>query len=302
MPYLADYLRKEGPLTMDEGSTLHQLSEWINKSNNENASILIVDDEATILHSLTEILALSDTRFTVDMAGSAEEALDKVSTKNFDLIITDLMLPKMSGLELTQNVKERFPDTCAILMTAYGNKGVMECANENGCAAYIEKPFEIDQLITYVQEILRPQSKARAELTGVTLADVVRIFEFKKQSGVLALEAKEGSGSLGIKDGTVVYAQFGSEQGAEAIATALGCKNLLIKSTQLKLPQIPNVLANWKVLSVASVLTEKTRRVHLLKGIYFGVPKDIKRDKDAAVTKTPRHGEFLEGLNTKRRS
>src|SRR3989338_9564253 len=80
--------------------------------------ILIVDDEPLIRKSLYEILKIEG--FRAHMAQSAEEAMDITEKVPCDVVITDMKLPKMSGLELLSHVKKNSPDTEVIVITGFG--------------------------------------------------------------------------------------------------------------------------------------------------------------------------------------
>ncbi|MCC6932767.1 MAG: response regulator [Deltaproteobacteria bacterium] len=127
-------------------------------------TILIVDDEESLLLSLCDVLSLSFTNFEIVNASSAEAAIPILKTKCTELLITDFRLPGMNGLELTHCLKQIAPDTKAILITAYGNESIAKQALNNGCIAYLEKPFDIDNLLLHVQQGLKHTSIATKEI------------------------------------------------------------------------------------------------------------------------------------------
>ena len=83
-------------------------------------SVLIVDDEEKVVFFLRESLEELGRDFTIGTAKSAEEALEKIETHPYDLVISDLRMPGIDGLQLLERVKERHPKTRFVLMTAYG--------------------------------------------------------------------------------------------------------------------------------------------------------------------------------------
>src|SRR3989338_6564598 len=87
--------------------------------NKKNYQILIVDDEPLIRKSLYEILRIDGYR--VQMAASGEEALDILEKNEIDIVVTDFKLPKISGLQLLQEIKSRTPKAEVILITGYGS-------------------------------------------------------------------------------------------------------------------------------------------------------------------------------------
>ncbi len=122
--------------------------------------ILIVEDEKLLGMSLYEILFSATGTFEVVLCETAEDGLEKVKEKKFDLIISDLKLPgEMSGMDLLRKVKEMHPDTHLMLMTAYGSDAVREDAERIGVEAYFEKPFKLKEFLSRVLEILGVQKK-----------------------------------------------------------------------------------------------------------------------------------------------
>src|SRR5437667_6441510 len=86
---------------------------------NRKYDILVVDDEPLIRESLYEILRIDG--FRAHMAASAEDALGFMKSQKVDIVLTDMKLPRMNGLELLSKVKEEFPETEVILITGYGS-------------------------------------------------------------------------------------------------------------------------------------------------------------------------------------
>lgn len=126
--------------------------------------VLIVDDEESLTFFLGENLAGLSPGYEVETAHSGEEALLKISQRPFDLIITDLRMPDVDGLELIEQVRARHPQTHLILMTAYGNDWVEAEAHRLQIYRYITKPFQVKDLITAVRQALGETATSRKEL------------------------------------------------------------------------------------------------------------------------------------------
>lgn len=117
--------------------------------------ILIVEDEKTLALTLYEVLFTASGDFEVVVCERAEDAVEKIKDKDFDLLITDLKLPGvMDGLELIRKVRKEKPSTKVILMTAYGTREVQEEAEKLGVKAYFEKPFSLVDFVKKVKEFL----------------------------------------------------------------------------------------------------------------------------------------------------
>jgi len=117
------------------------------------ASILVVDDEPAIQDILT--WALSAEGYRVATAGSGEEALARVEREDFDIIVTDIVMPGLDGLELLERSRVLNPRAAVIVMTAYAALETAIAALRRGASDYLEKPFSVDLLKERVQRLLQ---------------------------------------------------------------------------------------------------------------------------------------------------
>ncbi len=108
--------------------------------------ILIVDDEETLTFSLYQSFIISKENYEVVTASSGNEAWEKFSENPFDVVVTDITMPGISGIELLKRIKESRPQTHVIIMTAYGSDEKKEEAVLSGAFRYVEKPFEIRRM------------------------------------------------------------------------------------------------------------------------------------------------------------
>ena len=116
--------------------------------------ILIVDDEENVRFFLAENLTLSDPDCEVETVSSGYAALSQLVAKPFDLLITDLRLSGMSGLDLVRRAHLISPRTRTMLITAYGSSLIEAEAHRLNVHRYITKPFRIEQFIQAAQEAL----------------------------------------------------------------------------------------------------------------------------------------------------
>jgi len=113
-------------------------------------TILIVDDEKNYLTILSAIL--EDEGFEVLTASGGSEALEVHKASDLDLILTDMKMPKMDGIELLENIKENDPDLPVVMMTAHGTVDKAVEAMQKGAYTYVLKPFDNERLIIYVKK------------------------------------------------------------------------------------------------------------------------------------------------------
>jgi DNA-binding response OmpR family regulator len=116
------------------------------------AKILVVDDEKQICKNVEKIL--SKNNYEIVQATSAKEAMEKMAQDSFSLLISDIVMPEMNGLELLKLVKKEWPLTKAVMMTAYASTETAVKAIRLGALDYLTKPFTPDELRTTVDQAL----------------------------------------------------------------------------------------------------------------------------------------------------
>ena len=116
--------------------------------------ILIVDDEETLTFSLYQSFIISKENYEVVTASSGNEAWEKFSQNPFDVVVTDITMPGLTGIELLKRIKKERPQTFVIMMTAYGSDEKKEEALSHGAYRYMEKPFEIKAMKSVIAEAL----------------------------------------------------------------------------------------------------------------------------------------------------
>lgn len=112
------------------------------------AKILIVDDEEKFANSLAERLSIRDYDATTSVNG--QDAIEKVSGYNFDVVMLDVVMPGMDGLEVLREIKRIKPLTEVIMLTALPNVEIGVEAMKRGAMDYILKPCEIEELISKI--------------------------------------------------------------------------------------------------------------------------------------------------------
>ena len=123
-----------------------------------NNHILIVDDNLQISGPLREFLELSG--FLSSMASSAEEALTLIKNNNFEVVITDIMMPEMDGLELTDKIKKEY-DTDVIVMTGHTENYSYEEAINKGASDFIFKPIRFEELLLRLKRVLKERKLSK---------------------------------------------------------------------------------------------------------------------------------------------
>ncbi len=127
------------------------------------STILIVDDEQDMLDLLKRSLE-PDLNCRVETAASGEAALKRLTEDSFDLVVADIKMPGMDGLELLEIVKRKDPEQTVVMMTAYGEIDTAVGAIRSGAYDFITKPFEHDALVLRLEKALERSSLMKENL------------------------------------------------------------------------------------------------------------------------------------------
>lgn len=161
-------------------------------SATENAHVLVVDDEGAIRYSVSK--TLQRVGYNVNEAASGEEALDVMKKQRYDVVLTDIRMPGLTGVELLRKIKEVAPDAIVILMTGYASLGTAVEALRLGAHDYLIKPSssqDIRQSVARGIERSRNLKRRRAlldsirsnvsELTRADVDVVKSVFDFDNE-------------------------------------------------------------------------------------------------------------------------
>jgi two-component system response regulator HydG len=116
--------------------------------------ILIVDDEERILFVLSSVLNKVENSLEITTVSNGKQAIEKTRGVPFDLVITDLIMPRMDGVELTRRIRALNPGVAVIWMTAYGSQRFAAEAEELAVYRCLDKPLEIQEFRQAVQAAL----------------------------------------------------------------------------------------------------------------------------------------------------
>ena len=133
-------------------------------------SVLIVDDEEAMRHLLSVVLR--DHGYEVRAVSNGEEALRELAARDYDLVLSDVRMPRMDGLQLLAAIQREHPDLTVIVMSAYGTHDTAVEAMKAGAYDYVSKPFRPDEVLLVLQKaeerekLLRENRRLRGELAA----------------------------------------------------------------------------------------------------------------------------------------
>ncbi len=139
---------------------------------NDKPRILVVDDERFIREVLADFLVMEG--YFVRTADDGEAAISELSLNAFDVVLTDLKMPKVGGLELLEHLKHEHPQTLTIMMTGFGTVETAIDAMKSGAYDYVLKPFKTAEILQVVDRAI---SKRRLEAENLRLREAVSLYK-----------------------------------------------------------------------------------------------------------------------------
>jgi len=192
------------------------------KVNMRNESILVADDAPEIRFSISEVLKREG--FTVDMACDGQEAIEKIRKKFFDAVITDLAMPRKSGMEVLCFLKEHSPETICIIITGFGTiHGAVEAIRQ-GAFDYLTKPVRLEEVIITVDKALEVRELRRENRSLRQELQNIHGFESIVGTSMAMRKVFELVEKVAVTDSTVLITGE-SGTGKELIAHALHYKS-----------------------------------------------------------------------------
>ncbi|MEM6794633.1 MAG: response regulator, partial [Acidobacteriota bacterium] len=180
--------------------------------------IFMVDDEADLVWTLTRHFQRELPDFEFLGFSDPAEALQAFNEKPPHLLITDLRMKTLDGLELVRVARERAPDLLVLVITAYGTPEIRERAQQLGVLEIVDKPFDHRWLIQRVQQALARLSTFSGQLSLPMLSDLVQILALSRRTGSLKVTERDEGGQVWFEDGKVAHCVFGDIEGRDAFA------------------------------------------------------------------------------------
>jgi DNA-binding NtrC family response regulator len=182
----------------------------------QTETILVVDDSPATLEVIER--NLSDAGYAVFTAPGVSEAIDLLKQKAVDLVVTDLKMPKVSGMELIRHVRSNLADTGVIMITGFAAVDTAVEAVKQGAENYLPKPFTDDELLTAVRQALdsvRARREGRPDRTQASAGATGLLGDSAVMRGVLDAAAKAASTSATV----LITGESGT--GKELVARAI---------------------------------------------------------------------------------
>jgi CheY-like chemotaxis protein len=182
--------------------------------NSGKRSILVVDDDPDVVWGLGRYLTREG--FLVTTCGDGADALSLIESKRFDVVITDIRMPRLNGLALVHWLGMNRPEVRVVVMTGFGGPSVRDLCLRKGAELYLEKPVDPHLLTNFLSS-----SSEKFGFSGIIdqidILDYVQLLMLTGRQVVVEILCKNGQRArLFMNDGRVCHAECGDLEGEEA--------------------------------------------------------------------------------------
>lgn len=223
-------------------------------------NVLIVDDEPNLLLTIQAAFERND-RFHLLTAGNGMEALDILDDNTIDLLVTDLKMPKMDGIELLTAVSQSFPEIPSLVMTAFGTSSLEQQLRKAGALNILEKPLDIETLEQSIYDALDFYQDSEG---GPELDIFLQLMALEKKTAHLKVFTFDGQqGSFFFRKGYLIDAEQGSLTGDQAV---------------LEMLEWEKIKLSMKEFSPSTIISDASDTQSQLMPLLFDMPYRIEQD------------------------
>jgi response regulator RpfG family c-di-GMP phosphodiesterase len=191
-------------------------------------TILLVDDEIVFVQSIKNYILKKETKYLIKTAYNGKEALKILENEKIDLVVLDINMPVMNGIQLLTELYNRDHWLPIIILTCVTFEKKEEAYKTFGIVEFLNKPIVLEGLFLRIRKILKIREN-RDIIYDMSLKDMIQILEVEKITGVLTVNFEEGDGRLFFKKGEFVGIVVEGLSEEEAIAKCLKSDNEVFK-------------------------------------------------------------------------
>lgn len=215
--------------------------------------VLIVDDEETLTWSMAKSLSRDKDKYEVFIANNGKDALNILNKYKIDLVITDIRMPDINGLDLLLKIRKDYPETKVIIMTAYGSSEIQKEANRRGSLFYIEKPFEISDIRRIIIDLIGKRKGFQGKVIGLQLTDIIQMNCLSRLTTAIIITRDGEKGVIYLNEGEIVHAECGEKKGTEAFYKILSWEEGEFVSNIGVISPVQTIYQNWEHLLVEAM-------------------------------------------------
>ena len=214
--------------------------------------LVIADNQAIVRRGLARLLEGEDITI-VGEAASGTEAVAKTKKLKPDVLLMDVLMPNIDGLDALEKVRKAVPQTKVIIMTAYGSSDVQREANQRGSLYYVEKPFEIADIRKIIIDLIGRKKGFRGKVFGLQLTDIIQMNCLGRLTTALIITRDGEKGVIYLNEGEIIHAECGEQKGTDAFYKILSWQEGEFVSNIGVMPPVQTIYQNWEHLLVEAM-------------------------------------------------
>lgn len=218
--------------------------------------VLFVDDDQAFLEAITALYdILGDGTWEIHRAASADQALVLLKERNMDLVVLDIGMPVLDGVQLLQLIHRRYPDIKKAVLTGAAGGGHREACLAGGAELFIQKPVSSEGMKAVFTTLNELISWAQREgfsgmLRQVSLPDVIQMECIGRNASILEVRNQHAQGEIYIENGAVVHAVAGNLTGDKAFYRLLSLTGGEFRLQPFRQPPERTIHSQWEFLLI----------------------------------------------------
>ncbi len=241
--------------------------------------ILIVDDFKPTLESIKSYLSSEyKGKLKVHIAENGKLAADILNSSEINLVVTDIGMPVMDGLELLAYMSKDHPGIPVIVMTSFGTPQIEERLKKFSAFLYLEKPFDIKELEEKILEGLNAETEGH--IRGFSLPSFLQLIEMESKTCTLEIEYEENKGFLYFSQGALIGAKTEKSTGTEAALEILSLEKaeIDILSKCRKPEKTITTPLHYLLLESAQIKDEKNKEKEETSSLESLIEQEIEKE------------------------
>ncbi len=187
-----------------------------------SGSILIADDDQNVVRWVGKYLTREG--FSVTTCGDGAEAISLLESRPFDVLVTDIRMPKVNGLAVVDWVRSNLPGIRVIVITAFGSPSIKQLAVRKGAILYLEKPVDPILLVEVLRSV-ETDAGFSGRVEEIDILDYAQVILLTAKQAVLEVLSGDGTkGLLFFDNGKIVHARHGDTEGEAAVYACLNIR------------------------------------------------------------------------------
>ncbi len=208
-------------------------------------TVLIIDDDPLYVDLVAQGLRLAFPEFVVLSMDNGGEALALIDDQGVNLVITDLCMPEVDGLDVLLKLKEKGAVVPTIVLSGFGATKAADLARDFGTRLFLEKPVDFDVLSDGVRRILQSEPEVPTPAPGSRVVSFLRLMELYQKTGTLQIQSNERQGEIQFENGSLTHAVTGTWAGNPALLEILGWQSPEIRVSKRICTQPSNITGPW---------------------------------------------------------